>query len=148
MLLGDSIYQSDLATEAIKRRHIQLPFAETLRQIACPEKIANNLGDRKDISGVDLAFILLDKLGPVTASFLGASLRMRFTSRTADTSDNFRIPAVVAFWTGTRAVILFFMKYSTKNSRLAPATDCHSTDRSCPTPGAGYTTNSPATFFG
>ena len=80
LFLGDSIHQRDFSAEAAERRHVQLPFAKTLAGIALSEKIASDLRDCDDISGVDFAFIFLSKAGPVAAAFPGRLAQNLFHS--------------------------------------------------------------------
>ena len=58
-------------------------------------------------------------------------------------SASLRMPTETIFAVGTRNVILSFTKLMTNSSSLAPAISCSSIAMICPTPWAGYTTNSP-----
>src|SRR5438445_3220126 len=80
LFLGDFVHQRDFSAEAVERRHVQLPFAETLAGVARSEKIASDLRDRDDISGVDFAFVFLSKPGPVAAAFPGSVAQKLFHS--------------------------------------------------------------------
>ena len=70
-----SVHQSYLPAEAVERRHVQLPFAETLIGVARSEKIASDLRDRADISRVNFALVFLSNPGPVAAAFAGSRER-------------------------------------------------------------------------
>ena len=78
--------------------------------------------------------ILLIRARPCNAS------RARLTSWP---SASLRIPTDAILSVGTRSLILSLAKFITRNSSSVPAISCSSIDTICPTPWAGYTTNSP-----
>ena len=73
---GDLLDGGNLAGEAFKRRLVDLAFAVGLFAIVVGAfQVAQNLGDRDRVAGIDLHFVLLCAARPHSAAYTGAALK-------------------------------------------------------------------------